>query len=245
MPRPATDEPETTPQLSQGVRTFITFLLFLHFFALGVTVLRNTGAASGLQRGLLGRTGVSYYVNLLAMNLGYNFHLTYNMESDFDHVCDVVLDTPQGFRGGDEQIARQSLKTLKLIPESTWPGARRRRLQSLGLQVYLNSESDDVGGLIPQAITKSLLAQYNIQEGKHQFRCLVVAPRGWGVEERENDPRDARYYREVYRADVISTGEPGEWSLVKVVSEGEATQSQDGGANTPSTPQSSNQGGSQ
>jgi len=244
MTRPAKDEPETTPQLSQGVRTFITFLLFLHCFALGVTVLYHTGAASGLQQALFSRIRTSYYVDLLGLDLNYDLHLTHNTGADFDHVCDVVLDTPQGFRGDDEQIARQSLKTIELMPESTWPGARRRRLLGLGLRVYVTAEQEEVASNIPQALAEGLLAQNNITEGKHQFRCRVLEPRHWEEPGSEMDPRDPRLYRDVYRADVISAG-PGEWSLVKVVSEAETTQSQDGSSNNSTAPQSSNQGGSQ
>lgn len=237
MSNPAAEDATSNELPPQGVRTFLTFLIFLHLFALAVTISYQTGASSGFQVALFERTGVRNYVRLLAMNLGYDFHLTRDLGGDFDQVCDVVLDTPKGFRGDDEDIGRQQLKTIDLMPEDMWPGARRRRYLMLGNSVFREAGNDDFASNLPQRLTTGLLVNHGITEGKHQFRCRVIRPRGWGASQRDDDPRDPRYYVDVYRADIVSTGD-GEWSLVKVVGENEATQLR--GANS-----GSNQGGQQ
>ncbi|REJ66742.1 MAG: hypothetical protein DWQ31_13575 [Planctomycetota bacterium] len=218
---------------SDGLRTLISFLLFLHLFALSVAVLSRTGTVSGFRSALRTRTGVSHYLNLLGMDLGYDFHLTRNMPDDFDHVVDLVLDAPTGFRGEQEVIEQQQLETIELMPEDVWPGARKRRYLSLGLSVAANASNDEIASEIPKALVTGLLAQHGRTDGKHYFRCRTIRPRNWG-DEANTDPHDPRYYFNDYMADVVATG-PGQWNLVKVVSEGEATQLQRQSTSDPAT----------
>ena len=104
-------------QLRFGPRTCLTLLILFHLFAIFVAISANSSVASGFQRNLRSRTGLSYYLDLLRMDLGYDVHHTRFMQDDFDHACDIVLNTPKGFRGDDEQIARQQLEVINLIPE--------------------------------------------------------------------------------------------------------------------------------
>ena len=241
MSHPIPEDDAATDLPPQGVRTFLTFLIFLHLFSLMVAVLSQTGTVSGFQDALFTRTGIGYYLNLLGMDFGYDFHLTHNMRGDFDHVCDVVLDTPKGFRGDDEEIDSQNLKTIQLIPDNAWLGVRRQRYLKLGLPIYITAE-DDIASDIVRSYVTGALAQNGVEGGKHQFRCRTIAPRGWGSNQKGIDPHDPRFYVNDYLADVVSTG-PGEWSLVKLVSEGEATQLENNGQSSTPAPTSNGQSG--
>lgn len=241
MSRPAKEDQSAIESPPQGVRTFITFLIFLHLFAVAVAVMARTGTVSGFRSALRTQTKISYYLHFLGMDLGYDFHLTRAMPDDFDHICDVVLSTPKGFRGDDAAIRSQRLETIKLMPEDTWPGARRRRYLMLGLHAASLAEREEYASLIPQAVTTGLLAQHGIKDGKHQFRCRMITPRRWG-DSALTDAHDPMFYSNDYRADVVAS-DPGQWSLVKVVSEGEATQLQGDRRISPTNGSTNSQGG--
>ncbi len=229
MTKPDQVNAETSNQPPEGLRTFITFLIFVHLFALGVAVVSRTGTRSGFERNLFERTGASFYLHTLGMDLGYDFALTRRMGDDSDHVCDIVLEAPRGFRGTDEEITDLGLESIPLMPEGIWSNARRRRYLMLALRVFMNAADDDISSRIPQELVDGMLAQANVEGGKHQFRCRTLRPRHWEGEI-NLAPRDPRMYADDYRADVVASG-PGEWSLVKVASRGETTQLQSGDSN--------------
>lgn len=221
-----TDEPAETPDAlpAGGVRTTLTLLLLLHLFMLMVAVAANFGTPSGFRRSLRDETGFVAYLNLLHMDLAYNYHFTFGMQDDVDHLCDVVLDTPPGFQGTRAEVALQ--KVVPMMPEGCWPGMRRRRYLMLGYMTGAWVDDDEFESLLPSSISAGLLAQQGVDEGKHRFRCRVLQPLPLYelelIPEDERDPFHANHFANVLQYDVV--GEEGRWVLVKVATRGEVTQ---------------------
>lgn len=94
-PLPAS--PESRFTLSEGARTLVTFLLILHFFALGVAILSNI-SRSQLAARL--RQIPEPYFSILRMDLSYGFNFTYgptpNQVQDTEHWIEAELKLADG-----------------------------------------------------------------------------------------------------------------------------------------------------
>jgi len=191
--------PESSQLPSEGVRAAISFGLLLHFFALFVAVCSNV-TPSALESRLRTVPGVRPYLQLLALDVPYQFQLTYAEEADFDHFLAATLELPDG-----------QTHSVRIPEAHTWPGLRYRRLERLAGKVARSAEDWDLGNLLPQSVAESLLTQWSARSG--QLRCprpdiarlqregAFVAP----DLEAASDPREI-YYRGGYDARIVRVG---------------------------------------
>lgn len=202
--RPAQGDP--SPVLSQEVRSVLSFLIFLHLFALGIAITgSNAGLASPLQRRLHESLApMRFYLQMLHMDLAYNYHLTHAEMLDIDHRLEVDLQLPDG-----------ATETVVLPDDSTWPRTRRRRYQTLGLTVASQIGNAQMESVLPRAVAGALMAQTGAEQAT--IRCrghfLLSADDVGSVDPARSDPWNEQLLRTLYEARVLLTD--GEVSIVK------------------------------
>lgn len=188
---------------SQGVRTALNFLLFLHLFALFVAVFSNA-PSSQLLTGLRSAPGVRHYLQLLDLDFSYRFHLMVVDDLDMDFFIEADLVTADGTR-----------KRVVLPDPDARPGVRWRRQERLAWQVarqvLLARRGQSAGeAVLPQAIATTLLAENRATSGTLRCRghLLQARPQAASSDPEVRDPFGESYYRTVYEAEVlVSEGE--------------------------------------
>lgn len=134
-----------------GLRTAVSFLLFLHWFALAVAVLANWYPSS-LATQLHGRVPLlASYVEFLDMDQAYVplYGLTYGMEEDTDQRVEIDL-----------KLADGAERQFVLPQPDAWPHQRYRREQRLA-EVACDLVGEDTKSLesfLPQAIAAYTVA---------------------------------------------------------------------------------------
>ena len=84
MASPPSNDADSPPLPPNGIRTTVTFLIFVHFFFLLISI-KSKMTSSGLEQDLRDRApGLTPYVQLLGMDLPYTFHLTYYDPSQYN-----------------------------------------------------------------------------------------------------------------------------------------------------------------
>jgi len=193
-----------------ALRTAITMLLFLHLFALFVAVASNAAPVSALRLGLRRVPGMVPYLQMLHMDLGYNYHLTYNDSLDYDHFAEIREGGPQHPGGSGPLVVRSPDPELQ-------PGIRRRRYLNLNQAMARRAQEEELAGLLPLAVSRTLLAENGITSGVYRFRCRPhFALSRDDLESKDadrHDPMSPRTYDTVYQADVFFAGD--EVQLVK------------------------------
>lgn len=192
-----TPRDDSTAAEADAWRLCASFLIFLHLFAVVVASLASARAASGTVL-LLDERLAGPYAQFL--NVGnYSFHLTHALDRDFDHTCDVLLNWRRGI--DDSLEAPPDVSRLALFePDGVLPKHRKRRYQNLALVATMRANSGDASAtLLPRAIVRSLLAENNVRDGEHRFRCrMTTAPRPpW------SEAPSPSTTTNVYRANVI------------------------------------------
>jgi len=191
---PQTTVDELPPQ---GLRTFLSFVIFLHLFALFVAFGASNDRTSGLLRQLRQVPLVSAYLRTLNMDLSYGFHLTRASEFDIDYQLEVELDRADG-----------ESETVILPESGMWPGQRRRRYQRLAGVVAEFVGDDLVESLLPRAVGAWALGHYEAQQA--MVRCrghLLQDPDSLNSSDPSiADHTDPRWYRMPYEARVFVSG---------------------------------------
>jgi hypothetical protein len=184
---------------SPTVRGLVSLALFIHLFIVLASGLGGARARSDLVENLRDVPGIRDYREVLQIG-PYSYHLTYNVPSDEDHFCEIVLDWRAGMT--DQQLA--DARRIELQPEglSWWPD-RRRRYQLLAYHVAQNAQQFD---RLTLAITRRMLAEHEITQGDHRFRCRRQRARSMdeqlAQDEALRDPNHPRYFETAYEADV-------------------------------------------
>ena len=189
---------------SEGVRSVITLLVFIHLFILFASAFASTQVSSDLFRGLFNAPGFSQYMGLLHMG-SYSFHLTHDSDFDKDHNCEIVLD----WRGdlAEDSDEFRALKKIELYDEQgTFPPTRRRRFQRLAYFAAENTGDPVSESRLPLAIARHLLAEQKVDKGHHRFRLRqqdIRLPKFFLNEQPSpEDPYDESLYSNIYQADV-------------------------------------------
>lgn len=147
------------------IRTAVSFLLFLHFFALSIAIV-GTERPSELTAALAQVPGLKQYREGLMNTIPYTFYMTRGLiggELDIDHSLVATVKK----KGGEEVEVR--------IPAAgMWPGQRLHRYQTLARNVAIFGDeamgSPEPLGLLLQSITRSILLQ---NDGESlQLRCV-------------------------------------------------------------------------
>lgn len=182
---------------SDWLRATVSFLIFLHLFALAVAVLSNWNPSTLAMRLRDKVPLVKPYLQLLAMDQSYlpAYSLTFAMPEDTDMAVE-----------GELNLADGSQQTFALPASDLWP--RTRWLHDARLaattgdltgETFRNMES-----LLPQAIAAHFVAQYGAKGGT--IRCT----RHFLLEidtAASSDPYDASRYSKVYEARIIVRGD--------------------------------------
>lgn len=167
--------------LSNGAKTTISFLLFVHLFALGVAILSNTSqkpppnmlAPPDLKLRLRQVPGVVPYLQVLNMDYGYaggdryqasDYQLTHDMPSDLAWRIELSLKLPDGS------------ETQVTIPnDSLQPRLRRLRFQKLAVRAARLEGDDGPDAQIPLAVATHYVRRFGATGGR--LRCTTEIER--------------------------------------------------------------------
>ncbi len=191
----AVDDPDSPELPAEGFRTLLSFLLFLHLFALFVAVASNVGPVSAVRRQLANVPLVRPYLQWLHMDLGYNYHFTHATELDVDHVIELELGQ-----------AADGAAAVQFPVQGLRPRVRARRYGNLMYTLSRRLGDDSVGGVLPVEISQRLLAERQIDRGKHQLavkrQLLIPRESMEALDPAVRDPYDPQWYETVYRANL-------------------------------------------
>lgn len=154
--------PSEESTLSEGVRTTINLLLFIHLFAVAVAVTSYTNPSS-LQVRL--RETLAPYLQSFNFDLvpnAYNaaiFHLTHATEDDVDFTIEI------DGRRTDGTTPKQTIP-----PPGLWPPERRRRYQALANAVGALCGNDELRLVLPSAIAGGVARQLALTKGSIRVR---------------------------------------------------------------------------
>lgn len=202
----ATPAPPTPP--NESVRGIVSFLLFLHLFALAVAI-SSHWSASPLELALRNVPGLRPYTQLLALDQPYVelYHLTYGMPIDTDHALIAELRMPD-----------RSTLTVSVPPDGVWPAERYARYARLATGVAEYAENEAAASLLPQAVAAHLLARHGATGGvircrRHYLQSpeSVQSPRPV-----DHDPYNDAWYSVEYEAQILVSG--GQVQLLKTES---------------------------
>jgi len=165
MAQPSTSPAEELP--SERTRTVLSFLLFVHLFAVACGVIGNALPASPLRRHLADIPGIRDYLSLLRMNLAYAFHLTYALDEDTPQWLAIeaepgALTDPVSASAGPAADGAAQSEVVVFPEDDLGPGLRAGRYRNLLLQAYLRARDESQASLIPRAIAERVLEEEGI-----------------------------------------------------------------------------------
>lgn len=188
-------------------RTVVSFLIFLHLFALSVAVLSNWNP-SALSLRLRRVPGVKPYLEYLAMDQSYVplYGLTFGMEEDTDVKAEIELK----FADGTQQ--EFSLPDGGLSPKQRWRHDARLAETAADMtgENFRNVES-----VLPQAIAAHFVAEHGANGGTIRLRRHFLQPMEALTSSvvTERDPFDSSRYSQRYEARILVSG--GQVQLLK------------------------------
>lgn len=199
LPRPA--KPDELALPADWLRTTISFLLFLHLFALAVAVVSNWNPSSLALR-LRNVPLVKPYLEYLAMDQSYVplYGFTFGMTEDTDNTVEVDLKLADG---SERQFV---LPESDLAPRQRW----RRDLRLAETTADLTGESyRNVESILPQAIAAHFVAKYSGKGGTIRCRRHFQQPMEalTSSVDSERDPYDKSRYSQLYAARIIVVGD--------------------------------------
>ena len=165
MPRPAPVAAAQPPRW----QTIATVLLILHFFCLAIGVAVNAGGGSSLVGQSLRRVPVAReYLQLLMMDIGYDFQLAGAEEDDGIHRLEL-------YRGG--AIAEDA--PIALLPnDDVTSRIRRQRYQQLAYWLAyfddLFKENSDLRTQLPLAMAEGWISSQGLPPDSYILRCVKI-----------------------------------------------------------------------
>jgi hypothetical protein len=194
---PETASPAVMP--SEGVRTIVSLLLFLHLFALGLGIMTSDYGSSDLLRDIKEKTpGLESYLTQFRFDRSYDYHLMNDSQLDWDHRLEATVRYADGHTD----------KPIVLPEPGIWPSERRQRYQRLAWYVAmfaLRAADEDAKEIdtqrkmeLPKAIGGGLLRQHPDAESV-SLRCiyhLAIIRELFlnSTDSHERDPNDSRYF---------------------------------------------------
>lgn len=223
-PTPATGWPSATTQ------TVVSFLLFLHLFLLGIGLAGTAVKASALERSLymLGRSGdargtgvqlVRGYLQLLLMNLSYQFNYTDLRPIDGDLAIELELKLPSG-----------ETRTVRLPEADMQPRTRALRYRRLAFELAQAEElpsGEVLTALVSEAVVARMVRETGATGGRILFRMADPAVLDAALEQMRTSnrgpaaPYDPAALQVVYEAQIL-VQPGGAIGLVPKEAEGEA-----------------------
>jgi hypothetical protein len=163
--KPAPAAPGEAIQASEGVRTLVSFLVFVHLFTLVIGIVSNE-VPSQLEQALARLPGLRQYRQVLGMELPYSYYFTRGNDAggefDIDFTLTTTVKRPDG-----------STETLSFPNAEMWPHQRYHRYQMLARQVatFAGEDAPDPSKLelLVQAIASGIL---HLEDAKSvEIRC--------------------------------------------------------------------------
>jgi hypothetical protein len=193
------------------VRTIVSFLLFLHFFALGVAIASNWSPSSLALR-LRRVPGLRPYLQLLDQDQAYIG--LYNLHDGLSEDTDAAVEVDLTLENGAE-------RKFVLPAPGLWPHQRYRHFSRLAEVAADLAPNQDLQSIVPQAIAKHYVAE--VQAEGHKVSGGMVRVKHWLLQpmeaigssnSAERDPHSAVYDRKLYEARIKLVG--GKVRLLKV-----------------------------
>jgi hypothetical protein len=205
-----TDAIGTLP--TPGIRTVISYLLFIHLFLLAMAVVGHLPPTSPLRTQLGEIPGLRHYPELLAMNSGYNFHLTYGLAEDTPTFLEVIPP------------ASTTAEPLLFSPQAVSPAFRRAHYRNLLLEASIRADQRRSEGLLPRKIADYLLRERGLAANdtdlyrvRLSHRGLLPPQRVLSIDPAENDPLSDRLVQALFNVDVFYAG--GNLEIIEVSSD--------------------------
>ena len=215
MTSPADSSPtsaESAGMPGQVERTAISFLLFLHFFAVGVAIFSNW-SPSELATRL--RRVTAPYLQLLDMDLAYIG--LYNLHDGLPEDTDATVEVTLKLKTGEE-------RSFTLPDPGLRPHQRFRRLSRLAEVAADMASNQELQSVVPQAIAQHYVAQLQAKGEKIGPGTVGTIRVGrWLLQSmeaiessraEERDPHSTVYYRKLYEARILLAG--GKVQLLKI-----------------------------
>ena len=194
---PSTEvDPPPPPLPSQGVRTVLSLLLFVHLFALAVALLSNPrdGMASPLLYKLGGMRLLSGYLQVIWMDMSYDYFHTYGplefvAPLGTDHVADVELKFADG-----------STNTLHSPVGELFPRQRYLRYKNLWNNAARTVGQQGAESMLPAMIVESVLRQSGAESATLTLKrhLPMSMERAQSTYPKDRDPFDARFYQTLF-----------------------------------------------
>ncbi len=171
MPAPAKSAPsKTAAEPTPAWQTLATVLLIVHLFCLGMGLVANAGGGKSLLGPALRSVPyVREYLQLLWMDVAYDFHLASPLPEDGIHRLRLSADSRVG--------APAELKLPReLTADDMQPRLRRQRYQQLASHVAfydeLFAENSDLRTQLPLMIGEAWLRELNAPHEPYVLTCI-------------------------------------------------------------------------
>jgi hypothetical protein len=189
-------EPASPPGIpSEGVRTVVSLLLFIHIFVVWLAIMTSSESGGPQLLRDIKETGLDSYLTQFWLDRGYDYYLMNDQNWDFR------LEATVNYADGHSD-------SPVLLPEANlWPRERRERYQELAGLVAQNiaraagpdAREIDVErkSLLPKSIGGSLLRQH---PGAESVSLKCIFHRGISREElrsenpKDNDPFNPQFF---------------------------------------------------
>lgn len=208
---------------SDSVRSLVSFLLFLHLFAIGVGVLSRATEGAPLETRLRDVPGVLPYIGLLGIDWPYTYFLMgplHTGQPDYDFRMELEL-----------KLADGTTKTIWLPDSEQMSRARRHRYQHLVSTAVTLLQAPTFESRLPEGIARDLVRVEGATGG-------TIRIHGKTMPEEVFQTLPANYpATPMYEARIIVSGE--HVSLFKLDSAAEsapASSSSSAAPNAPATP---------
>jgi hypothetical protein len=157
---------------SEGTRTLVSFLVFVHLFALVIGIVSNE-VPSQLEVALARLPILQQYRQVLGMDLPYSFYFTRGNEPggemDIDYTLAATLKRPDG-----------TTESVEFPSPDMWPHQRFHRYQTLARQVAVFGSEDAPEPqnleLLVQAIAGGLMRVYDASSVELRCRGQLTPP---------------------------------------------------------------------
>ena len=197
---PAPPSPEDAALPSEGIRTAVSFLVFVHLFALLIGILSNE-VPSQLEQALAGLPVLRQYRQALGMDLPYTYYFTRGNdpggELDIDYTITATVNRPDGEK-----------EVVELPAAGTWPRQRFHRYQMLAtrLATFASEGAPEPANLemLARAIAGGILRREEAQSLDLLCRGQLTPP---AMEEFRPELQGRPGTRDAYDAHVFLAGD--------------------------------------
>ena len=219
--KPSDSKPAAPPSgPSQGVRTTVSLLLFIHLFCIFVALATNN-SPSDLSLAFLRK--MRFYTQLFNFDLTVAYYLTHGTPIDVDHRVEVL---PAGADENDP-AAWHALPDVGIRG-----GERRQRYERMGelMDLFVEQERDDRVAVLASTVGSHYLNRENVKP--KQIRCrrhFLVPLEAYGVQgtPEMRDPNTADRFGVVYAANAVVDEENRTVEVVKIDAAGQVARPTD------------------